>query len=267
MTDIGPMLREARMHAGLDIDDVEERTKIRAKYLRALENEEWALLPGSAFTKGFLRSYADVVGLDGGLLVDEYKRQWEEPHELDVNPVRPTIGLELREPAWSGGRARRWALLGLTVVVLAVALVLVGHLLGSSTPTGPSSPGSALGTGTSGLGTGPTQTTLLASCDPVAGHHLPAACVSLAVEPSAALYVCVVGDKRIRVDGRTLGAVGTPATYHARKFYVTLGSHSAVLLINGRRFALPAGTGALRYEITAYHRRRLSAPVRLRCVA
>ena len=68
MTDIGPMLREARMHAGLDIDDVEERTKIRAKYLRALENEEWALLPGSAFTKGFLRSYADVVGLDGGCL-------------------------------------------------------------------------------------------------------------------------------------------------------------------------------------------------------
>jgi cytoskeleton protein RodZ len=254
MTDIGPMLREARMHAGLDIDDVEERTKIRAKYLRALENEEWALLPGSAFTKGFLRSYADVVGLDGGLLVDEYKRQWEEPHELDVNPVRPTIGLELREPAWSGGRARRWALLGLTVVVLAVALVLVGHLLGSSTPTGPSSPGSALGTGTSGLGTGP-------------GHHLPAACVSLAIEPSAALYVCVVGDQRIRVDGRTLGAVGTPATYHARKFFVTLGSRSAVLLIDGRRFALPAGTGALRYEITAYHRRRLSAPTRLRCVA
>ena len=58
------MLREARMQAGLDIDDVEQHTKVRAKYLRALENEEWSLLPGTAFTKGFLRSYADLLGLD-----------------------------------------------------------------------------------------------------------------------------------------------------------------------------------------------------------
>ena len=46
MPPIGETLREARMRQKLDIADVEERTKIRAKYLRALENEEWGLLPG-----------------------------------------------------------------------------------------------------------------------------------------------------------------------------------------------------------------------------
>ena len=57
------------MRQGLDIADVEERTKIRAKYLRALENEEWGSLPGPTFVKTFLRTYAEVVGLDPHLPV------------------------------------------------------------------------------------------------------------------------------------------------------------------------------------------------------
>ena len=64
MAGIGSTLREARMRAHLDITDFEARTKIRAKYLRALEDEEWSLLPGYTYTKGFLRTYADMLGLD-----------------------------------------------------------------------------------------------------------------------------------------------------------------------------------------------------------
>ena len=71
MPPIGETLREARMRQRLDIADVEERTKIRAKYLRALENEEWGLLPGPTFVKTFLRTYAEVVGVDPYLLVEE----------------------------------------------------------------------------------------------------------------------------------------------------------------------------------------------------
>ena len=56
MPEIGVTLREARMRAGIDIAEVESRTKIRAKYLRALENEEWSLLPGTTFVKSFLRT-------------------------------------------------------------------------------------------------------------------------------------------------------------------------------------------------------------------
>lgn len=69
------------MRAGIDIAEVESRTKIRAKYLRALENEEWSLLPGTTFVKSFLRTYAETLGLDAKLLVEEYKFR-HEPYEV-----------------------------------------------------------------------------------------------------------------------------------------------------------------------------------------
>lgn len=81
MPEIGVTLREARMRAGIDIAEVESRTKIRAKYLRALENEEWSLLPGTTFVKSFLRTYAETLGLDAKLLVEEYKFR-HEPYEV-----------------------------------------------------------------------------------------------------------------------------------------------------------------------------------------
>ena len=70
MPEIGATLREARMRARIDISEIESETKIRAKYLRALENEEWDLLPGPTFVKTFLRTYADYLGLDSRLLVE-----------------------------------------------------------------------------------------------------------------------------------------------------------------------------------------------------
>ena len=79
MADIGTTLREARIRARIDISEVEARTKIRAKYLRAIENEEWDLLPGPVYVKSFLRTYGDFLGVDTRLLVDEYKRRYERP--------------------------------------------------------------------------------------------------------------------------------------------------------------------------------------------
>ena len=59
------------MRARIDISEVEARTKIRAKYLRAIENEEWDLLPGPVYAKSFLRTYGDFLGLDSRMLLDE----------------------------------------------------------------------------------------------------------------------------------------------------------------------------------------------------
>ena len=61
------------MRQRLDITDVEAQTKIRAKYLRALENEDFGMLPGPTFVKSFLRTYAEFLGLDPHLLVEEYR--------------------------------------------------------------------------------------------------------------------------------------------------------------------------------------------------
>src|SRR6202789_2021938 len=83
MAEIGSTLREARMRAHIDITEVEARTKIRAKYLRALENEEWDPLPGPVYVKSFVRTYGDFLGLDSRLLVDEFKRRYERPMEYE----------------------------------------------------------------------------------------------------------------------------------------------------------------------------------------
>ena len=86
MPEIGQTLRETRMRNRMDITEVEAGTKIRAKYLRALENEEWDLLPGPTFVKTFLRSYADYLGLDSRQLVEEYKQRFERPSTMELTP-------------------------------------------------------------------------------------------------------------------------------------------------------------------------------------
>src|SRR3954452_3177839 len=75
------------MRQHLDIADVEARTKIRAKYLRALENEEFGMLPGSTFVRTFLRTYAEVLGLDPQRLVEEYRTNYEGGDELELQPL------------------------------------------------------------------------------------------------------------------------------------------------------------------------------------
>jgi len=266
MTDIGPTLREARLRAGWDISEVEERTKIRAKYLRALENEEWSLLPGPTFTKGFLRTYAENLGLDWRLLIDEYKRQWEQPNELDHVPVRPTLGYETRGRGQR--RLRRLAGALALAAALAVAVVLIGRLGSSPTTPPPVHKHSASLRSTGASGRTATTGAVTTSCVPGPAGHLAASCVSLRIEPRVtALYVCLVGDRRIRIDGRRLDPATPRPTYHAHTFVVTLGSSNAVLVVNAHRFVIPAATGAVRYEITPHRRRRLAAPTTLHCAA
>ena len=87
MPEIGETLREARMRRRIDMAEVEAATKIRAKYLRALESEEWELLPGPTFVKTFLRTYAEYLELDSRLLVEEYKQRFERPAGVELTPL------------------------------------------------------------------------------------------------------------------------------------------------------------------------------------
>ena len=72
MRELGQLLRERRIALGFDLGDIESRTKIRKRYLMALEEGDWDILPGSVYARGFVRSYADVVGLDGMELLSKY---------------------------------------------------------------------------------------------------------------------------------------------------------------------------------------------------
>ena len=76
MFEIGNSLREARLRQSLELTEAELATKIRGKYLRALEEEQFDLLPAQTYVKGFLRTYAEWLGLDGQLYVDEYNSRY-----------------------------------------------------------------------------------------------------------------------------------------------------------------------------------------------
>ncbi len=86
MFEIGNSLREARERQALDFPEIEQATKIRPKYLRALEDEQFDILPGQTYVKGFLRTYAEYLGLDGQLYVDEYNSRYI--HADEETPLR-----------------------------------------------------------------------------------------------------------------------------------------------------------------------------------
>ncbi len=126
MGEIGETLREQRIREKIDVQQVEEATKIRSKYLRALENEEFDLLPGAAYVKSFLRTYADFLGLDGRQLVDDYRRDYEHDDPLD-QPIFPS-----RTGAGRGAsdRPHWWRIALVLAVIVVIALVAVGLLAG-----------------------------------------------------------------------------------------------------------------------------------------
>ena len=79
MFEIGSSLREARGRRRLDLDEVAEATMIRVRYLEALENERFYLLPKGPYRRSFLREYADFLGLDGEAFAAEYDLRFVEP--------------------------------------------------------------------------------------------------------------------------------------------------------------------------------------------
>src|SRR3954470_20164429 len=136
MPEIGETLREARMRRRIDMTEVETATKIRGKYLRALENEEWDLLPGPTFVKSFLRTYAEYLGLDARLLVEEYRQRYERPAQQDLTPFSAAG----RRPGRRPRRRPRLAAAGPVLVIFIGAVVLIGFFwvlgtLGDDTET------------------------------------------------------------------------------------------------------------------------------------
>ena len=91
--EIGNNLREARLRRRLDLVEAEQDTKIRSKYLAALETEDFDVLPGPVYTRGFLRTYARYLSLDPQMYIDEYNARFgrfedEDEPVLGRSPVR-----------------------------------------------------------------------------------------------------------------------------------------------------------------------------------
>src|SRR5215211_6029851 len=126
MFEIGTSLREARVRQGLEFAELEHATKIRGKYLRALEDEEFELLPAQTYVKGFLRTYAEYLGLDGQLYVDEYNSRYVAGE--DENPLRSRS----QPPAHERRLATRLVLAVVAGIAVVVALVIAAWKFGGS---------------------------------------------------------------------------------------------------------------------------------------
>jgi cytoskeleton protein RodZ len=123
--EIGNSLREARLRQGLDFPEIEQGTKIRGKYLRALEDEQFDILPAQTYVKGFLRSYAEYLGLDGQLYVDEYNSRFVVGEE--DQPARPRRSAPPSRGVQVQSRVVLLTLLGIASVT---ALVIVAWTRG-----------------------------------------------------------------------------------------------------------------------------------------
>ncbi len=236
MPDIGATLREARMRARIDVSEVEAQTKIRAKYLRALENEEWDLLPGPTYVKSFLRTYAEALDLDAKLLVDEYKLRHERLSEVELQPINAAApGRERRR---SGPVVPPGAFVALIFVGLVVAL----YLLGSSgddnpTATGPAATAPAKPPATPPVAASPPS--------PAAPQR-----VRLRIEATGQVFVCLRAGDRTLLDGVTLEAGEQTPTFRSRRFRLTLGNNAVRLRINGRSRSVAPSSEPIGIEIT-----------------
>jgi cytoskeletal protein RodZ len=249
MPEIGATLREARMRARIDISEIEAETKIRAKYLRALENEEWGLLPGPAYVRSFLRTYAEALDLDAKLLLEEYKLRHERPSDHDLMP----IGAPRRRGGGSlGGRGPhepRRIPVGLVVGVIIVLLVAALYLLGSNRDGG--------STGAAQTTTGHTTTTPVpsstnassgsaskkkASKKATSSSSASSKIVRLAIIATGPgpVFACLVdAGGNAKINGATLQQGVTTAAYRSKSFRLRLGNGNARLRIDGKPRDVP----------------------------
>jgi hypothetical protein len=256
MAEIGAALREARLRAKLNIVDVEAATKIRAKYLRALENEEWELLPGPAFVKSFLRTYADYLGLDGKLLVDEYKLRHERPSDLDQMPIGGGFGG--RRPGRAGRAVSRISPAWIIGIVIVALLGLFAYL-------------GASGNNEDTASTPTTSTQSAAQKRAAAKRKAVAAAaarrarirrqkVKLQIQPTAAVYVCLENAKgKLVIPGQVLQGGSNTRVFSSKRFRITLGhGGDSTLQLNGKAFPVPdSGGQQTSFEITRKKRKQL----------
>ncbi len=250
---IGEVLKQARARAGLDIRAVEEQTKIRVKYLRALEDEEWEALPNSAYAKGFLRTYAQVLGLDGEAMVDAYRRQVERGR-TDPTFLGDQV-LEQRRRLSAESQGPRWLLVVIAIGVVVAAVLLAIGILGDDDDDGG---------GDRGRGAGQDK-----SQSRERDKQAPRGTVTLDLLIREPVQICLVGGGgQALIDGQVLNP-GDEESYERERFELRFPSgfdgDQFELEIAGEPRRLPRADGPVAYEIIAPQRVVVTEPPGREC--
>src|SRR5690625_5151723 len=75
VSELGTILKQARKDKGISLDELEEMTKIRKRYLTAIEEQNYDVLPGSFYVRAFIKNYAENVGLNPDDILEMYKNE------------------------------------------------------------------------------------------------------------------------------------------------------------------------------------------------
>ena len=255
MPEIGDSLRDARQQRKVDLYEAETHTKIRAKYLRALEEEEWELLPGPTYVKTFLRTYAEFLGLDAKLLVEEYKQRFERPTAQELTPFSTNLGSRRERRRARGPVISPGAIIGVCVLLLVGVLAALGLFWNDDSGDDATTTRAA-----------PTVTATATPRAARTRRRATPTTVRLQIRPQAEVYVCLVSRTgRPLIDGQNLGA-GQNSTFRGSRFRVTLGNGSVSLRYGSRTLDVPETGAAVGYEIRPTGRaRRLSDARRPTC--
>jgi hypothetical protein len=229
---VGTILREARNRRKVELSEVEAATRIRFRYLRAIEDEEWDVLPGGVYTRGFIRTYASFLGLDGDRLVGDYRKSVEPWHRsADAPQSQPDGGA-------ASGDLRSAALAALVVIgVIAVAVFAIIAIPGGG-----------------GGESGPARHRhgVVGRAEPKA-KPAPASArrgVTVELAASAEVWACVLnGRGRALVDGLILEAGAEEGPFHSGSFTVSFGNGEVKMLIDGREAEIPATSSPVGYAI------------------
>jgi cytoskeleton protein RodZ len=228
---IGTTLREARNRRKVDLSEVEKVTKIRVRYLRAIENEEWDVLPGDIYARAFIRTYAAYLGLDGERLAEDYRSGAEAGGQ-----ERPAPRVE---PAWTGHRtpahSRSRGRVLVVVVVAALIGVLVAFGLASS---GDDSAGEK--SKPSGAGSEQSQAPSPAQTPGVA----------VSIEATEEVWVCLL-DAREQplVGGRILAPGAQEGPFRSNAFTVAFGNGAVEMEIDGSPAPIPDSSSPLGFAV------------------
>jgi hypothetical protein len=231
-TGIGATLRDARNRRKIGLAEVEAAIKIRVRYLQAIENEEWDALPGGAYTRGFIRTYAQYLGLDGERLADDYRRATAPPGGGERVPKRV-------EPVPTGARKPR-PRLSSRLLIAAVSLLLVAVVVGIALI------GSDGGSSSTPAPKGEKESRKQRQKAQPASK--PGVAVRLAA--TAEVWVCLLdAAEEALVDGQILAEGEEAGPFRSRGFELALGNGSVDMFVDGERAEIEESSSPVGYAI------------------
>lgn len=238
---IGSDLRRARERRETSLEQVETATRIRVRFLRAIEEEDWDALPGGVYTRGFIRTYARFLGLDGERLAEDFRREVEgAPAPRGPSPELAPVAASTATGSPGGRRSIRYLRWLAVPAVLGVAIAAILLIPGS-------------GKDSQGQEDEPSGERKAARQQSPKTAPKPAPRpqgVQVELTAEAEVWVCLLDGKgKALVEGQVLEAGAEEGPFRSGSFSFSLGNGEVTMTVDGKQIEIPETSGPIGYAI------------------